>query len=307
MAKIICLDENYSTTRLLTQKKPKIVNSPEDKFQTILSLPEGEGRKGEGGLRTKGYFKQSYDDKPLISIITVVFNGKKYLEQTIQSVINQNYDNVEYIIIDGGSTDGTVDIIKKYEDQIDYWVSEKDSGISDAFNKGIENVYGYILMLNAGDILVDQCILNKVSNELTQPIVSYEVKNSAGRKVGLAHCRKDALYSLFRVPHQGTFVHKLVYEDVGGYSQSLKLRMDYEFFMRAMTKYKPKLVYEVVAIYDISGISSSLNHKYRFEVEGVIIEYLYLGKSIWRVCYVPIYRLFKSAFGKILRRLRLRA
>ncbi|HEO98694.1 MAG: glycosyltransferase [Campylobacterales bacterium] len=307
MAETICLDKKFSTTRLVTEDKPSLKHDSEDKFESVLFFPENSERKGEGGLRTKGYFKRSFENKPLISIITVVFNGEKYLEETIQSVINQNYDNVEYIIIDGGSADGTIEIIKKYEDQVDYWVSEKDEGISDAFNKGIQNVYGYILMLNAGDILVDKGILNRVSNELTQPIVAYEVKNSAGRKVGLAHYREDTLYNLSRVPHQGTFVHKLVYEDIGGYSKSLKLRMDYEFFVRAMMKYKPKLVYEVVTIYDISGISSSLNHKYRFEVEGVIIEYLYLGESIWRVCYVPMYRLFKSAFGKILRRLRLRA
>ena len=121
MTDILSLDEGYSTTRLLTQEKPQIINTTEDKFETVLFLPKGENRKGEGGLRTKGYFKKSFDDKPLISIITVVFNGEKYLEETIQSVINQTYSNVEYIIIDGGSTDGTLDIIKKYEDSGKSW------------------------------------------------------------------------------------------------------------------------------------------------------------------------------------------
>lgn len=156
MTDILSLDEGYSTTRLLTQEKPQIINTPEDKFETVLFLPEGENRKGEGGLRTKGYFKKSFDDKPLISIITVVFNGEKYLEETIQSVINQTYSNVEYIIIDGGSTDGTLDIIKKYEDQIDYWVSEKDKGIYDAMNKGwsLINLNSKILFLGAGDTIL---------------------------------------------------------------------------------------------------------------------------------------------------------
>ena len=168
----ISLDEKYSTTRLLTQEKPEIINNPEDKFETVLFLPEGEGRKGEGGLRTKGYFKKSYEDKPLISIITVVYNGEKYLEETIQSVINQTYDNVEYIIIDGGSTDGTLDIIKKYEDRIDYWVSERDKGIYDAMNKGIDVASGdWLVFINSSDTLHrDSCdlILEYLENSLCE-------------------------------------------------------------------------------------------------------------------------------------------
>ena len=75
-------------------------------------------------------------DKPKISIITVCFNSEKNLEQCIQSVVSQDYENLEYIVIDGGSTDGTLDIINKYRDKISYFVSEPDKGISDAFNKG---------------------------------------------------------------------------------------------------------------------------------------------------------------------------
>lgn len=89
---------------------------------------------------------------PLISIITVVYNGEKYLEQTIQSVINQTYKNIEYIVIDGGSTDGTLDIIKKYEEHISYWVSESDKGLYDAMNKGIGVAKGELIgMINSDD------------------------------------------------------------------------------------------------------------------------------------------------------------
>jgi glycosyltransferase involved in cell wall biosynthesis len=90
-----------------------------------------------GGLRTKGLFKATSPAKPLITVITVVLNGERHLEQAIQSVIKQDYPHIEYVIIDGGSTDGTLDIIRKYEARIDYWVSEPDNGIYDAMNKGI--------------------------------------------------------------------------------------------------------------------------------------------------------------------------
>ena len=82
---------------------------------------------------------------PVISIVTIVFNGEKYLEQTIRSVLDQNYRHIQYIIIDGGSTDQSLNIIKKYEKDIYYWISEKDRGIGDAFNKGIAKATGDII------------------------------------------------------------------------------------------------------------------------------------------------------------------
>lgn len=111
--------------------------------------------------------EKSYNDKPLISIITVVYNNELYLEGTIQSIINQTYENIEYIIIDGGSTDGTIDIIKKYEDKIDYWVSKSDAGIYDAMNKGIDIATGeWINFMNAGDRFFDSTILLQISKVL---------------------------------------------------------------------------------------------------------------------------------------------
>lgn len=119
-----------------------------------------------GGLRTKGIQKKSEPEKPLITVVTVVFNGEKTLEQTIQSVVNQTYDNVEYIIIDGASTDRTLDIIKKYEDKIDYWQSESDKGIYDAMNKGIGLAKGeFLIFLGADDLLFSPNLMKDFSNQ----------------------------------------------------------------------------------------------------------------------------------------------
>ena len=99
-----------------------------------------------------------------ISIITVSYNAAKTIEQTISSVVNQTYQDIEYIIIDGGSTDGTMDIIRKYEDRIAYWISEPDKGIYDAMNKGIDVATGdYVYFLGADDRLVDANIIDKIS------------------------------------------------------------------------------------------------------------------------------------------------
>ena len=115
-------------------------------------LNQIEKHTQEGGTRNRGELKRSVSNQPLISIITVVRNGEVHLEEAIKSVLNQSYGNIEYVVIDGNSTDSTLDIIRKYEDRIDYWISEPDKGISDAFNKGIALCKGeWIGIINADD------------------------------------------------------------------------------------------------------------------------------------------------------------
>lgn len=165
----------------------------------LQSLPVR--RRVEGGARTKGIYKQSLQGKQLISVITVVFNGTKYLEQSIQSVINQQYDNVEYIIIDGGSNDGTLEIILKYENEIDYWTSESDNGIYHAMNKGLGLASGdYVIFINADDSLFApdslsdicghaDCFLNntvgldELGNVVSRYRVSYSSRDSVEKMI----------------------------------------------------------------------------------------------------------------------------
>jgi glycosyltransferase involved in cell wall biosynthesis len=109
-------------------------------------------RKQEGGLKVKGIARQYDSGKPLVTIITVIYNDGEHIEDIIKNVTSQTYPNIEYIIIDGGSTDGTLDVIKKYADTVDYWVSEGDKGIYDAMNKGVRVATGeWVNFMNAGD------------------------------------------------------------------------------------------------------------------------------------------------------------
>ena len=247
MTNALCIDEKYSTTKLATKEKPSIENGVEDKFETVLFLPEGENRKGEGGLRTKGYFKKSYEGKPLVSIVTVVFNGEKYLEETIRSVINQSYDNVEYIIIDGGSNDGTVDIIGKYEDKIDYWVSEADGGIYDAMNKGIATCSGEIIgIVNADDVIYNRTLSHVVSMMRKYPNVRYvygTVDLATGEGDVYGHMRpltekelNKRLYSEMPFPHPSLYVKSNVYKEIGLYNSAYRLSADYDFVLTLIEK-----------------------------------------------------------------------
>jgi len=296
MTNTICIDEKYSTTRLLCKivndeclmlnedgrikeeckwninnsefniKNSKLIGNPDDKFETVLFLPEGEERQGEGGLRMKGYFKKSFEDKPLISIITVVFNGEKYLEETMQSVINQSYDNVEYIIIDGGSTDRTLDIIKKYEDRIDYWVSEKDSGMYDGLNKGFSCAQGELInFCNADDLFFSSKAINQ--------IVSYyniEHFDCCYGSTEYIDNKNNILYRRYPL----TFIHRYIVTLGMPFAQPT-------FFWRKQLMLKIgnfNLAYRVASDYDLVG-RLLLGAKNIYRIDHCIIKFRKHGQS----------------------------
>ena len=304
MTDILSLDEGYSTTRLLTKEKPKIINTPEDKFETVLFLPEGENRKGEGGLRTKGYFKKSYDDKPLISIITVVFNGEKYLEETIQSVINQTYSNVEYIIIDGGSSDGTLDIIKKYEERIDYWVSEKDRGMYDAVAKGFSLLSGnYIGYINAGDYyhkealgVVFEVFKKQNVSWLTGQRVLYNSRSQVINSDVPSRYRKNFILSgiygsiMPYIQQESTFWKKEVLKTVNlNYFRKLKLSGDYYLWFSFASEYELFIVNSYLGgfKYHENQLSSSIKeyhnekNKYTKKIFFIYYPFILIDAIIW--------------------------
>lgn len=190
------------------------------------------------------------ENNPLISIITAVFNGEEYLEQTILSIINQTYENIEYIIIDGGSTDGTLDIIKKYENRISYWVSEKDNGIGDAFNKGVKISRGdYINFQGHGDGLISTDVLEKVFKDVNTDedmLVSTRIKriDINGEEIftskHIINFDKRSLLFRMSIPHQGLFMHKSYFNKYGLFDVNNTFCMDYEHLLRSYKEF-PKV------------------------------------------------------------------
>jgi len=243
-----CLDARYSTTRLVADTPPAIHNEPDSKFKSLRQLPADEGRQGEGGLRTKGIYKRGFPNKPLVTVITVVFKGALTLEDTIQSVINQTYDNVEYIVIDGGSVDGTLEIIKKYEHVIDYWVSERDAGLYDAMNKGIALARGdYIGMLNSDDFFANPSALEKIATCLkasnVDAVFSYlDIVDPANLARVLRKYRISSLSpSMLRIgvipPHPTFYCKRSCYEKAEPYRTDYRIAADFEMLVRLLLKH----------------------------------------------------------------------
>ena len=130
----------------------------------------------EGGMRFKGMRRVPQPDKPLITIITATFNAAEYLPYTIRSIRAQEYENIQWIVVDGASKDGTVDLLKENEDVIDYWMSEPDEGIYDAWNKACLHVRGeWIQFIGAGDELASTTVLTQMSEFLVNAYPDHEI------------------------------------------------------------------------------------------------------------------------------------
>ena len=173
-----------------------------------------------------------------ISIITITLNAERYLEQTIASVVNQTYSNREYIIVDGGSTDGTLDIIKKYESEIDNWISEPDNGIADAMNKGIDLATGdYILFLHSDDYLVNSSVLERASEYLGDrfDIFFFQVLHDINGQNQVSSNRSLGWLTNFKMGscHQGQLCSRKLFQRIGKFDTSFKINMDYDLILRA--------------------------------------------------------------------------
>ena len=243
--------------------------------------------KTEGGLLTRGKFnKKSAPGKPLISIITVIHNGEKYLEQTIKSVLNQTYKNIEYIIIDGASIDGTLNIIRKYEDRIAYWMSEPDNGMYDAMNKGSYVASGdYALFLNSDDYLYHE---NSIEEILRLGLDSDEQPLLIVGQMAIAV--KDKLFPDWiypsseeqinkdNPPHPGTLIASAIYKQIP-YNHSFKLAGDYDLWetLRQNNLFQVKCVDSIISVFRMGGISNCGKHEFLVSLELEISKYMHHG------------------------------
>lgn len=204
----------------------------------------------------------------LISIITINYNNKEGIERTIKSITSQTFQEFEYIIIDGGSTDGSREIIEKYSDKISYWISEPDKGIYNAMNKGIVKATGeYLLFINSGDELFENNTIEKsLSNLHTEDIISGNLNFINDKSNGIGYAQEHVTFlQMYRdtIWHPCTFIKKKAFDEVGLYDEKLKICSDWKWFLLAVYKYnkKYKNINTVISNFYLDGISSDKQYQ----------------------------------------------
>jgi glycosyltransferase involved in cell wall biosynthesis len=295
-------------TQCITTKKPvadKLELDAGDAgcFSENFVYSDSGGQSNDGGLRRQGLSKGSTPERPLVTIITVVLNGARHLEGAIQSVLRQSYKNIEYIIVDGGSTDGSIEIIKKYESVIDYWISENDSGIYHAMNKGIALAGGELIgIINADDWYELRAVEYVVREYQASKDAVLHGEMNCIDVVGFTFKRSAKVLSrpnliYMEENHPTVFVPMRVYEEVGLFDLRFKTIADWELLTRCHEKGIPFVtIGEVLANFREGGVSSRLtmarslekfrfrrDHGYRWAIIHYVLELGRLfGSSILR-------------------------
>ncbi len=207
-----------------------------------------------------------------LSIITVNLNNKVGLQKTINSLVSQSCKDFEWIVIDGGSSDGSKDLIETYSEYITSWFSEKDQGIYDGMNKGILASKGdYLLFLNSGDVLSDNSVISRIVNDnIKEDIIVYDIiLYSDGKKVekDLSYLKNLPIVSfLFSAtfPHQSTLIRRNLFSKIGMYDINYRYVADWVFFWKACVENHASYIYKegtILSIYDMEGVSSKNREK----------------------------------------------
>lgn len=265
-------------------------------FNTYDFLPKKNSiRFAEGGKRFK-----SLKSNILFSIITVVLNREQFLQETISSIAEQTCKDFEYIIIDGGSNDNTLNIIKNNSNLIDYWISEKDQGLYDAFNKGMSVARGkFIGIINSDDIYTPEAlgIVRKyILENKNVDFVFGSVKKHWGVLHGFSPKKIRYSWGFYSSHSTGFFIKRESARQVGLYDTKYKYHADYDYFYRMIVKNKMKGIAtkkeEIVGIFRRGGFSSTIKFWDSF-VEEIKIRYDN-GQNILIIAFIFFYKFFRN-------------
>ncbi len=259
----------------------------------------------KGGRREKGEQRSGSPFEPLVSIVTVVYNGAATLERTMQSVLAQNYPNIEYIVVDGGSTDGTLDLLRKYEDRLDFWVSERDKGIYDAMNKGVALCTGeWVALINADDWYEPDTVARVVEAVKRRSDINIVhgdiwIHYPNGHKK-LKHAKRNGFllkYWEMVLNHPSFFVRRSYYEG-RPFDATLRVSGDHKWTLAAWLHKKEQFLYlpSALANFTAGGASMTIPLK-RVLSEGKRVSHdlglgafgTFIGQLTRTALYVPQY------------------
>lgn len=280
--------------------------------EMITSLPESSG-----GLRTRGVIRLDEPEHPLVTVITIVYNGGELIQRCIESVLAQTYDNIEYIIVDGGSNDNTVQIVQTFSKNIDVWLSECDGGIYDAMNKGICLSTGALIaLLNSDDFYFPDTISTVVTAWLENPrpcVIHGDMVIADDNDICVYKMKPEPEYLCknMRMNHPTWFVHREIYEQFGLFDKTLTIAADYElarrfvlngvelrYISQAFTQFRPggASAMSFTAVLECAHI----RRKYR---EHVVINIMSIISELVQVIVGKLKEyLYKTSIGNAIRR-----
>ena len=297
-------NSDYSTHHILVRMDP-------------APLPWPSGEFIAGGLRLKSFGKADQDRLPLISVITVVRNNARQIGEAIESVIRQSYGNIEFIVADGASDDGTVDVLRKYDHCIDLWFSRPDKGIYDAMNTALDFANGrYVHFLNSDDNYPHRRVIEIVMDEFMKSrprwihgnVIMLDKTKGRG---WIRYSNVSKYYYLFKgMPQQAFFFEKRLYLEYGKFNLKYLIAADQDFLLRIMIKagISGKYLNIPVVVFDTCGISGNMENK-RSEVESIKAEYfpkwvlIFLNNDLFKKLLTnnEIRNRKKSIFEKIMK------
>lgn len=249
---------------------------------------------------------------PTLSVITPVLNARSAFLRSVQSIRDQHYPNLEWIVIDGGSTDGTLKAIHTHQKWISQWISESDRGISDAFNKGLNRAKGeYLYFLGAGDFFwtpdalvnlmqgVDPSQDTLVCGQVVRVCEhGQKVLWQAPKKIRLPFKRAQLLQKMI-LPHQGLCTHRRFFDQFGGFRPEVKFAMDYDLLLRAYHDF-PKVHFKPIQV--AAWAAGGVGHN---KIRAILREYHELKKAnqvapVWILNAIHAYNLSKAAVKTVL-------
>jgi len=219
-----------------------------------------------GGKRRKGVFAHGAPDLPLVTVVTAVLNADRYLEGCVKSVLHQDYPNIEHLVLDGGSTDGTLDLLRRYDDRIAFWKSEPDKGVYDAWNKALAEARGeWICFLGADDEFLPGAISAYMALAAKYPEAEYIssrikwVHPSGYERIRGGPWEWKSFLRWMRVAHVGSMHRRALFERRGTYNTSFGSAADYELLLRARESLKAAYMPVTTVMMRAGGITDGPN------------------------------------------------